>query len=470
MSLRIRNTLGKKLEKFVPIRKKTVRMYTCGPTVYDYAHIGNFRTYVFQDVLRRYLEYCGYRVIQVTNITDVDDKTIRQSQAQGIPLHEYTTKYEQAYFEDIATLNILRSKHYPRATEHIDDITRLVALLMRKGVAYEAEGSIYFDISKFKRYGKLSGAKMGDLKAGVRIDQDEYSKDEARDFVLWKAWRPEDGNVLWETKLGKGRPGWHIECSAMSMKYLGATFDIHSGGEDLIFPHHENEIAQSEAATGKKFVKYWIHSGMLLVGGKRMAKSLGNFYTLRDLLNKGFSPIAVRYLLMSAHYRGQLNFSEEALRDAKRSVEALRSTFQRLHDLHPQARRNNIELRKVLASQKVAFEKAMEDDLNTPRALAALHKIARAVNRAIGQGAISQADAMAALKVTSQLDRVFGILAEKAETGSLSDEAQRKIKERMEARARKDWAAADRLRAELLAMGVVIEDTPSGAVWKTDPH
>jgi len=470
MSLKIRNTLGRKLEKFAPIKKKTVRMYTCGPTVYDYAHIGNFRTYVFQDVLRRYLEYRGYRVIQVTNITDVDDKTIRQSQSQGIPLREYTMKYEQAYFEDITALNILRSKRYPRATEHIDDITRLVALLMRKGAAYEAEGSVYFDISKFRTYGRLSGVKLGDLKAGARVDQDEYSKDEARDFVLWKAWRPEDGNVFWETKLGKGRPGWHIECSAMSMKYLGATFDIHSGGEDLIFPHHENEIAQSEAATGRKFVKYWIHSGMLLVGGKRMAKSLGNFYTLRDLLDKGFSPIAVRYLLMSAHYRAQLNFSEEALHDAERSVEALRSTLRRLDDLHPQARRNNIELRKVLSSQKVAFEKAMDDDLNTPRALAALHKIARAVNRAIEQGALSQADAIAALKVTAQLDRVFGILAETGETGALSDEAQRKIKEREEARARRDWAAADRLRAELLAMGVVIEDTPTGTVWKTKPR
>ncbi|MGB9022255.1 MAG: class I tRNA ligase family protein, partial [Candidatus Bathyarchaeia archaeon] len=243
MTLRIMNTLGRKLQRFEPLRKKTVRMYTCGPTVWDYAHIGNFRTYVFQDVLRRYLEYKGYRVIQATNITDVDDKTIRESKAEGVTLREYTKRYEEAYYADLEALNIKKAEHYPRATENIDEMVALVARLMRKGFAYEAEGSVYFDISRFKRYGKLSGTRLSELKPGARIDSDEYGKDEARDFVLWKGWRPEDGDVFWETPIGKGRPGWHLECSAMSMKYFGPTFDIHSGGEDLIFPNHENEIA-----------------------------------------------------------------------------------------------------------------------------------------------------------------------------------------------------------------------------------
>ena len=254
MTLRLTNTYGRKLQKFVPAKRNTVRMYTCGPTVWDYAHIGNFRTYVFQDVLRRYLEYKGYRVIQVTNITDVDDKTIRESKTQGVTLAEYTKKYADAYFADLKALNIEPAEHYPQATQHIPQMVALVKRLIKRGFAYETEGSVYFDISKFKKYGRLSGARLEDLKAGARIDSDEYSKDEARDFVLWKGWRPEDGEVFWETAVGKGRPGWHIECSAMSMKYLGKTFDIHSGGADLIFPHHENEIAQSEAATGNEFV------------------------------------------------------------------------------------------------------------------------------------------------------------------------------------------------------------------------
>ena len=324
MTLRLLNTYTRKLQKFLPLKKNAVRMYTCGPTVWDYAHIGNFRTYVFQDVLRRYLEFKGYKVTQVTNITDVDDRTIRQSKEAGVILREYTRKYEEAYLTDLGTLNIERAEHYPRATEHIDEMVALVKKLIRRGFAYKAEGSVYFDISKFKAYGRLSGVHVDELKAGARIDSDKYSKDEARDFALWKEWRPDDGQVFWETPIGKGRPGWHLECSAMSMKYLGTTFDIHSGGEDLIFPHHENEIAESEAATGKRFVRFWLHSGMLLVRGSKMAKSSGNYFTLRDLLSKGHDAIAVRYLLMSAHYRAQLNFIEEALADAEKAVQALR--------------------------------------------------------------------------------------------------------------------------------------------------
>ena len=470
MALRLMNTLGKRMQKFVPLEKRTVRMYTCGPTVWDYAHIGNFRTYVFQDILRRYLEYKGYKVIQVTNITDVDDKTIRQSKTAGLSLREYTKKYEEAYFEDITALNIEKAERYPRATEHINEMVALVNRLMRKGVAYEAEGSVYFDISKFKTYGKLSGAQLDELRSGARVDSDEYGKDEARDFVLWKGWRPEDGEVFWETAVGKGRPGWHIECSAMSMKYLGATFDIHSGGEDLIFPHHENEIAQSEAATGKRFVRYWLHSGMLLVGGRKMAKSLGNFFTLRDLLSKGYAPLAVRYLLMSAHYRAQLNFTEEALGDATKAIETLRETLRRLKSFGATTKRSNVELRKALFKEQREFERAMDDDLNTPRALAALHRIARAVNRAMDQSRISGEDAKVVHRLILRLDKVLGIFMGQVRPDLLPQEVELLIKERDEARAKRDWATADKLREQLSAMGFVIEDTPTGTVWKRKPR
>lgn len=466
MTLRFLNTYGRKLQKFVPLKRKIVRMYTCGPTVWDYAHIGNFRTYIFQDVLRRYLRFKGFRVIQVTNITDVDDKTIRRSKETAVTLREYTKKYEEAYLADLEALNIERAEHYPRATEHIEEMVALVKKLIRKGFAYEAEGSVYFDISKFKKYGRLSGACMDELKAGARVDSDEYSKDEARDFVLWKGWHPEDGEVFWETVIGKGRPGWHLECSAMSMTYLGPTFDIHSGGEDLIFPHHENEIAQSEAATGKRFVRLWLHSGMLLVAGRKMAKSSGNFFTLRDLLFKGHDPLAVRYLLMSAHYRAQLNFTEEGLADAQKAVEALRGTYRRVKNIDAKNTRNNTQLRKVLSREEREFEWAMDDDLNTPRALAAVHRTARAVNRAIDQGEVSKKDAAAMCRFFSNLDEVLGILGEQMKTQELPEEAERLMRERDQARANRDWATADRLRKELFAMGIAIEDTPAGTVWK----
>ena len=469
MTLKLLNTYTRKVQKFAPLKGNTVRMYTCGPTVWDYAHIGNFRTYVFQDVLRRYLKFKGYKVTQVTNITDVDDRTIRQSQETGLTLHEYTRKYEEAYLADLAALNIERAEHYPRATEHIDEMVALVKKLIRRGFAYEAEGSIYFDISKFRAYGRLSGIHMNELRAGARIDSDKYNKDEARDFALWKGWHPDDGDVFWETTIGKGRPGWHLECSAMSMKYLGTTFDIHSGGEDLIFPHHENEIAQSEAATGKRFVRFWLHSGMLLVGGRKMAKSSGNFFTLRDLLSKGHNPLAVRYLLMSAQYRAQLNFTEEALADAEKAVEALRGTHRRINNIERTSPHSNTHLREVLSRQETEFERAMDDDLNTPRALAAIHRAARAVNRAIDQGEVSAKDAAAIDRFFSDLDTVVGIFGEQIKTEELPEEAGRLIKERDRARANRDWATADSLRKQLLAMGITVEDTPAGTVWKRKP-
>jgi cysteinyl-tRNA synthetase len=466
MTLKLLNTYTRKQQKFTPLKGNTVRMYTCGPTVWDYAHIGNFRTYVFQDVLRRYLEFKGYKVTQVTNITDVDDRTIRQSKQAGVTLQDYTRKYEEAYLADLQMLNIEPAEHYPRATEHIDEMVALVKKLIRRGFAYKAEGSVYFDISKFRAYGRLSGIHMDELKPGARIDSDKYNKDEARDFALWKGWRPDDGDVFWETAIGKGRPGWHLECSAMSMKYLGTTFDIHSGGEDLIFPHHENEIAQSEAATGKRFVRFWLHSGMLLVGGRKMAKSSGNFFTLRDLLSKGRDPLAVRYLLMSAHYRGQLNFTEEALADAGKAVEALRGAHQRINNVERTSQRSNTRLREVLSKEETEFERAMDDDLNTPRALAAIHRAARAVNRALDRGEVSTKDVATIQRFFSHLDKVVGIFGEQVKTEELSEEAVRLMRERDQARANRDWVTADSLRKQLLDMGIVVEDTPAGTVWK----
>jgi cysteinyl-tRNA synthetase len=469
MTLKLLNTYTRKQQKFVPLKGNSVRMYTCGPTVWDYAHIGNFRTYVFQDVLRRYLEFKGYKVTQVTNITDVDDRTIRQSKEAGVTLQEYTRKYEEAYFADLRALSIERAEHYPRATEHIDEMVALVKKLIRRGFAYKAEGSVYFDISKFRAYGRLSGIHMNELKTGARIDSDKYNKDEARDFALWKGWRPDDGDVFWETAIGKGRPGWHLECSAMSMKYLGATFDIHSGGEDLIFPHHENEIAQSEAATGKRFVRFWLHSGMLLVGGRKMAKSSGNFFTLRDLLSKGRDPLAVRYLLMSAHYRAQLNFTEEALADAGKAVEALRGTHRRINNIERTSRHSNTRLREVLSREETEFERAMDDDLNTPRALAAIHRGARAANRAVDRGEVSTKDVAAIQRFFSHLDKVVGIFGAQVKTEELSEDAGRLIRERDQARANRDWVTADNLRKRLLDIGIVVEDTPAGTVWKRKP-
>src|SRR4030065_1580791 len=318
------NTFTRQKEIFNPINPNEVRMYTCGPTVYDYAHIGNFRAFLFEDLLKRWLKHRGFKVTHVMNLTDVDDKTILGSKKQQIPLRQYTEFYAKAFFEDAKALNIEPADQYPRATEHIPEMTTLIKQLLCKGYAYKGEDdSIYYAISKFKEYGKLSKIRVQDLKKGVRVKTDEYAKEEAQDFALWKAWTAEDGDVFWETELGKGRPGWHIECSPMSMKYLGETFDIHFGGVDNIFLHHVNEIAQSQAATGKKFVNYWLHSAHLLVEGMKMAKRLGNFYTLRDLLNKGWNPVVIRYLLISTHYRQQLNFTIEGLEASKNAPQKL---------------------------------------------------------------------------------------------------------------------------------------------------
>jgi len=463
--MRFYNTLTRKKEEFKPLEKGVVRIYTCGPTVYDYAHIGNFRTYVFQDLLRRWLEYRGYKVIQVMNITDVDDKTIRGARREGISLKEYTERYIKAFFEDIKTLNIEKAEYYPKATEHIKEMVELIKKLLEKGYAYKAEdGSTYYDISKFKEYGKLSKIKIEELKPGARVKADQYAKEEARDFALWKAWDEEDGDVYWETELGKGRPGWHIECSAMALKYLGETIDIHSGGVDLIFPHHENEIAQSEAVTGKPFARFWLHSEHLMVEGRKMAKSLGNFYTLRDLLKMGYSPKAIRFLLLSTHYRQQLNFTFEALKAAEKTIERLQIFMERLKEANGIGCGKQIE--KLIEKVKEEFETALDDDLDINTALASLFEFIREVNKLIDENKLSKQEARMVRELMLKFDKVLGVIGEEEKEEELPKEIMELIRKREEARKRKEWETADQIREKLREMGIIIEDTPTGTKWR----
>ena len=432
--------------------------------MYDYAHIGNFRAFLFEDLLKRWLEYRGYTVTHVMNITDVDDKTIKGSQKQQIPLEQYTKHYTNAFFEDIKALNIKPATHYPKATEHIPDMVTLIKTLMEKGYAYKSQdNSIYYAISKFKNYGELSHTNVEALQAGARVKTDEYTKEEAQDFALWKAWTPEDGDVYWETELGKGRPGWHVECSAMSMRYLGETFDIHCGGIDNMFPHHENEIAQSEAATGKKFVNYWLHNEHLLVEGKKMAKKLGNFYTLRDLLGKGYDPIAIRYLLLSSHYRAQFNFTFEALDAAGLAVERLRNFVRRLQDA--QGKGSGGKVAELLQKVQEGVGGAMDDDLNVSVALAVLFDFVREMNVLLDDGVVSKTEADGVAAVMKRFDGMLGVVGKIAEE-ALPKEAAELIAKREEARKAKDWATADALRAQLSELGVVVEDTAQGVRWR----
>ena len=466
MPIKFYNTLTKKKEIFKPIKEKDVRAYSCGPTPYDYAHIGNFRSYIFADVLRRYLEYKGYKVFHVMNLTDVDDKTIRNSQKEGIPLKQFTDKYIKAFFEDIKTLNILPASIYPRATEHIKEMVAIVKTLEKKGYAYKGEDGIYYKISKFRDYGKLSGTSLKGLKTGARVRQDEYDKEKASDFALWKFWSKEDGDVFWNTEIGKGRPGWHIECSAMSMKYLGSTFDIHTGGVDLIFPHHENEIAQSEAATGKPFARYWIHNEHLLVDGQKMAKSLGNFFTLRDLLKKGHSWKAIRYLLLSAHYRTKLNFTSGAIKSAEETVKGMENFVAEMRAA--KGRRDNTKIKKIIPSAKMDFEKALDDDLNTPLALKAIFDMIKEVNK-LGQ--VSEKDAKLVLEMIFDADKIIGLeLSEAGKVWHSLEEAEREVRElilrRERLRSEKKWKEADSIRDKLKKMGVIVEDTAQGPRWK----
>lgn len=458
--IRFFNTLAGCKQDFQPLQRGEVRMYTCGPTVYDHAHIGNHRAYVFADLLRRWLKYRGYRVIQVMNITDVEDKIIRDSMAQGVPPNELTEKYTQAFFEDLDALSIERAEYYPRATGHVDEMVALIQRLEKKGFTYTREGSVYFSLSKFKDYGKLSGIRVDAVKAGARVDSDEYEKEDARDFVLWKAWKGE--NIKWETPLGVGRPGWHIECSAMSMKCLGETFDIHTGGADNIFPHHENEIAQSEAATGKQFVRYWIHCGYLLVNGQKMSKSLGNFFTLRDLVAKGYDPLDIRFVLARSHYRAPLDFREDEVKAAKAARMRLRDFRRRMEGTESIAGKPDGP--SPVKDYRDRFEDAMDDDLNSAAAVAAIFEMVADLHRRADAGQLSPCHAGEAVKLLEDADRVFGVFGE--EEADLEADVLALIKEREEARQRKDYARADAIRDDLQKRGIILEDTPAGTVWK----
>ncbi len=459
--LKIYNTLTRKKEVFTPINKQEVKLYTCGPTVYDYAHIGNFRSYIFEDILRRYLEYLNYKVKHVMNITDVDDKTIKNSIVHNTSLNNYTKKYKLSFFEDLETLNIKKAHILPEATKHIKEIVKTINILLKKGFAYKGkDGSIYYSVSKFKNYAKLANLDMKGLKAGARITHDEYEKESLSDFALWKAWDSSDKNVFWKTELGKGRPGWHIECSVMSAKYLGETFDLHCGGVDLIFPHHTNEIAQSEAATGKKFVNYWMHCEHLLVENKKMSKSLGNFYTLRDLIKKGYSGKEIRYLLLSSHYKQQLNFTFKAL-------DAARNTLQRLQDFIDKVKTANgtdSNIKSILTKVKKGFESAMDDDLNTPIALSEIFNFIRTINTLISQNKIGKENKKEIISLMEKFDKILGIIDFKEKT--IPENIKQLIEKRETARKEKDWKTADKLRDKLKEKGILLEDTRQGIKWK----
>ncbi len=467
MALYLYNSLGRKLSLFEPLREGEVRMYTCGPTVWNYAHIGNFRTFVFEDVLRRYLKFKGFKVTQVMNITDVEDKIIKGMKAFNKSLDELTSYYERAFMEDLTALNIERAEFYPRATRHIPEMVELIKTLMQKGYAYRAEdGSVYFDVSKFGRYGDLSGIRPSQLVAGARVKNDSYEKDQANDFALWKAWDADDGDVFWETELGKGRPGWHIECSAMSMKYLGETFDIHTGGIDNRFPHHENEIAQSEAATGKKFVRYWLHSDFLNVKGEEMHKSVGNVVTLRELTEKGWKPRAIRLFLIGAHYRDKLDLTDDSLMQAKSNIARMDSFAKRIRE--SPAAENGERGVPESASFLEEFERAMDDDLNMAEALAALYGFQRTINSLIDTGGLSGTGRLAVIEALRRVDSVLGVM-QPEEDGVVSARVEGLIRDREDARRRRDYRRADEIRAQLKKEGISLEDKPGGGVsWKAD--
>ena len=410
--IRFFNTLSGKLEPFHPIKKGEVKLYTCGPTVYDHSHIGNFRAYAFEDLLKRFLVFMGYKVTHVMNITDVDDKTIKGAHSKGISLQEYTKKYIDSFFKDIDTLRMARADHYPRATQHIPEMVQMIKGLMEKGYAYKKDGSIYFSIAKFPNYGRLSKINLEELKPGERVESDEYEKDNIIDFALWK--HKKEGEPFWETEVGPGRPGWHIECSVMSSKYLGETFDIHCGGTDNIFPHHENEIAQSEAYFGKKFVNFWLHCRHLIVEGEKMSKSLGNQYTLRDLLEKNIDPLVLRFLLISTHYRKMLNFTFEALEQASSSLSRMKDFLYELKN-HPFKDGENKNIERIIERTKKGFTQGLSDDLNIAVALRALFEMIRKVNTLIIRGKIYKKDAEKLIDLIRSLDTVLAVLPEKKE-------------------------------------------------------
>ena len=463
--LKFHNTLSNQLEEFHPLEDRHVRMYYCGPTVYNFAHIGNLRSNLFVDILRRYLKYKGFRVTHVMNLTDVDDRIIVFAQEKGQTIDEYTAPYIEAFWEDVDTLGCERPDIAPRATRHITEMEEIIGKLTERGHAYDSEGSVYYRIKSFPDYGKLSKINFAGNIAGAseRIDTDRYEKEDARDFALWKAAKTPD-EPAWEASFSRGRPGWHIECSAMSMKYLGETFDIHCGGVDLIFPHHENEIAQSEGATGKRFVKYWLHGEHLKIDGETMSKSKGNYFTLRDLLEQGFTPAAIRYSLMSVPYRKQLNFTLEDLRGHEKSVAKLQEFRQRLQDARVEPG-SNPEVQHAAKRALAEFEAGLDDDLNTSVALAAVHNLRRETNVALDQCQLRADDQRDLLALVERFNSVFNIF-HAPQREMLDAEVQALIDERQEARRRRDFTRADDIRDELIERGIILEDTRDGVRWK----
>ncbi len=464
MPLRFYNTLTQTLEEFTPQDGRTVRMYSCGPTVWNYAHIGNFRTFTFVDLLRRWLRSHGWTLDHVMNITDVDDRIIQQAVAAGKSLNEYTQVYTDAFLEDSAALRLERPERLVRATDHIQEMAQAIRELGERGFTYRSDGSIYFRIASFPGYGKLSHADFGGIRAGARVDTDRYDKDDARDFALWKA--PKPGEPFWETPIGPGRPGWHIECSVMSMKYLGATLDIHAGGIDLTFPHHENEIAQSEALTGKPFARFWLHSEHLILESQTMSKSLGNIVTLRDLLAQGYEPEAVRYILTSVPYRKKLNFTMDSLRSAVTAIERLRNYKLRLESDSFEEGLNEALLDRTDAA-KAAFDAALDDDLNTAEALAAIFEFVRETNAAMDSGEFRTRNVKPAFALLDRFDAVFDVLRPSGSSAVISDnEVEALIEERNHARKARNFNRADEIREQLAGAGVVLEDTKDGTRWK----
>jgi cysteinyl-tRNA synthetase len=462
--VRLFNTLGRELSELSPIEPGHVRLYTCGPTVYNVVHIGNLRTFVFEDVLRRRLLARGDRVTQVMNLTDVDDKTIQGAREAGLALGDFTAKYADAFFRDIARLNVDPAERYPKATDHVPEMIEVIRRLAERGHTYEAEGSVYFRISTFPGYGRLSGIDLSQTRRSERVVDDEYEKEDVKDFALWKAAKP--GEPSWPSPWGEGRPGWHIECSAMSMKYLGEHFDIHTGAVDNIFPHHENEIAQSEGATGVPFVDVWLHAEHLIVDGEKMAKSKGNFYTLDDVLARRDDPAAVRYLFLSVPYRKKLNFTWEGLAGAASALDRLRSAAVRLDEVVASAgeKPGAFPAADRAARFREEFDAGLDDDLNTAAALAAVFNFLRAVNAAVDDGSLDAPGARTAREALAGADRVLGVLP--AGPDALSAEVEDRIAARNAARKRRDFALSDRIRDELAKKGIVLEDTPGGTRWK----
>ena len=462
--LKLYNTLSRKIEVFKPIKEKEISIYSCGPTTYSYVHIGNLKAVLTFDLLKRYLKYKGYKVKHVMNITDVDDKTIRESQKEGKNLKEFTEFYNKAFIEDIKKLNVDMPDFMPKATEEIDEMVKLIKILLKKKIAYKTEnGDIYFSISKFKEYGKLANLNLKQLKknADGRLNAaDEYEKEDARDFALWKAYDKKDGDVFWDTELGKGRPGWHIECSAMSAKYLGQPFDIHMGGVDLIFPHHTNEIAQSEAAYEKKFCNYWVHNAHVIVNGQKMSKSLGNFFTLRDLLKKGYTPSAIRYELISTNYRQQMDFKENNLEDVEGILNKFKELFVKLDNVNSEKKNKKVVL--IIEKAEKDFEDSMDEDLNISAALAAVFGFVKESNKIINE--IGKEDALKIKKTLLKFDSVLGVM--NYQKDEMPKEIVALAEKRLKEKKEKNWAEADKLREEINKKGFIIDDTKEGYLLK----